>query len=273
MSFQSSLSGINVASERLDVIGVNVANAQTVGFKETSAKFADIIAGRTGSRQVGTGALSMTLNQHFAQGDIHTSGNEFDVAINGKGFFQVQEADGTLAYTRNGQFHTNKDNYLVTPEGDKVMGTNGPIQIDVVKYGNTVSISADGKIQASDGVTRGPDKVVPDPNNIGFGKTITVPGDLVYKDIAALQLHDFRNHDGMVAVGANKWKETNASGAHVLGAPGTSNFGLIQAGAVEQSNADLNTNLVNMIVAQREYQGNAQALKIQNEMDLNLIRR
>lgn len=272
MTFQSSLSGINAASQQLDVIGVNLANAQTVGFKESSAKFAEMVAGNISAGQLGSGALSVNLTQQFAQGDIQTSGNAFDIAINGKGYFQVLTPEGDLNYTRNGQFHVDKNNYLMTAEGDKVMGANGPIQIDATKYGHTLNINSNGVIQGSDGVTRGPDKTVPDPNNIGVGKTITVPGDLITQDIATLQLFDFRNNGGMVSVGGNKWVATNAAGAQTSGAPGTSNFGLVQAGAVEQSNADLNTNLVNMIVAQRDYQGNSQALKTQNDMDLNLIR-
>jgi len=260
MSFQSSLSGINASAEKLDVIGVNVANAQTVGFKETRTHFADLYISKTQSGQFGSGALSVVLEQQFGQGNLETSKNVLDMAINGKGFFQVMHPDGSLAYTRNGQFHVEGDKptdtvgFLKTPDGSKVIGANGPIQIDMAKYGGTLRISSDGKIQGSDGVTKGP------------------TGSLAYQDIATLQLHNFRNIDGLESLGDNQWGETSASGAKVSGTPGAGIFGLVESGAVEASNVDLNNNLVNMIVAQREYQGNSQALKIQNDMDLSLAK-
>lgn len=270
MSFQASLSGINAASQKLDVIGVNVANAQTVGFKETEAKFADLFVNKTQGMSLGSGALSVKLAQQFEQGNLQSSTNTLDVAISGQGFFQVQRPDGSLVYTRNGEFHTDKDQYLVTAEGDKVMGANGPIQIDMTKYGGSLRIGTDGVITGSDGVTRGPDKTVPDPLNLG--KTVTVAGDLVYQEIGRLELHNFRNISGLESLGDNLWGETGAAGARVSGQPGSGIFGLVEGGMTEASNADLNENLVNMIVAQREYQGNSQALKIQVDMDLSLAK-
>ncbi|MBS4098220.1 MAG: flagellar hook basal-body protein [Sulfuricella sp.] len=270
MSFQSSLSGIGAASEKLDVIGVNVANAQTVGFKETNVRFQDIYANKMEGGQFGSGSVSAVKTQAFTQGGLQQSDNALDMAINGKGFFQVMRSDGSLAYTRTGQFHVDKDKYLVTPEGDKVMGASGPIQIDSAKYGNTIRISSDGVIQASDGVTRGPSKEVPDP--VSIGKTITQQGDLVYQTIGAVQLHEFRNEDGLESLGDNLWGETSASGARIFGQPGSGVFGTVESGMTEASNVDLNENLVDMIVAQREYQGNAQALKIQVDMDTSLAK-
>lgn len=270
MSFQASLSGINAASQKLDVIGVNVANAQTVGFKEGEAKFADTFVNKTQGMFLGSGALSMRLAQRFEQGGLQSSVNTLDIAISGQGFFQVQRPDGSLAYTRNGEFHTDKDQYLVTVEGDKVMGANGPIQIDLTKYSGSLRISRDGVISGSDGVTRGPDKVVQDPLNLG--QTITVAGDLMYQEIGRLELHSFRNIGGLESLGGNLWGESNATGTRVSGKPGVGIFGLVEAGMTEASNADLNENLVNMIVAQREYQGNSQAMKIQLEMDLSLAK-
>ncbi len=270
MSFQSSLSGINAATQKLDVIGVNVANAQTVGFKETKANFADMFVNSSQGMTMGSGALSVKLAQQFQQGNLQSSTNVLDIAISGQGFFQVMRPDGSLAYSRNGEFHVDKDQYLVTVSGDKVMGVNGPIQIDMAKYGGTLRISPEGKIQGSDGVTRGPEKIVPDPLNLG--KTISTPGDYVYQDIATLQLHSFRNIGGLESLGDNLWGESRTTGAMVFGTPGSGIFGIVEAGMTEASNADLNENLVNMIVAQREYQGNSQAMKIQLEMDLSLAK-
>lgn len=254
MSFESSLSGINAASQKLDVIGVNVANAETVGFKGSTARFTDIFVNRAAAGQMGSGSNGVNVSRQFTQGDIKMSGNVLDIAIDGKGFFQVISPDGTLAYTRNGQFHVDKDSYLVTPEGDKLMGANGPIQIDMTKYGGTLSISPTGLIKGSDGVTR------------------DAAGNLENQTLATLELHTFRNVDGLFPIGDNKWDVSGAAGARVSGAPGTDIIGKVLGGAVEQSNADLNESLVNMIIAQREFQGNSQILKVQNEMDLSLAK-
>lgn len=254
MSFQSSLSGINAASQKLDVIGANVANAETVGFKETTARFADIYSNVSAAGQMGSGSLSVDMSQQFSQGGVKLSGNVLDVAINGKGFFQVMSPDGSLAYTRNGQFHTDKNMFLVTPEGDKVMGANGPIQIDMTKYGTSLRISPEGLIQGSDGVTK------------------DAAGNLAVQTLDTLQLHSFRNIDGLISAGDNKWDVSSTTGAQISGAPGSGILGVVQAGATEDSNADLSDNLVNMIVAQREFQGNSQILKVQNDMDLSLAK-
>lgn len=276
MSFQSSLSGINASATKLDVIGVNVANAQTVGFKESKAQFSDMYSNNIARNQLGGGAANVTLAQQFQQGNLESSTNPLDIAISGKGFFQVMRPDGALVYSRNGQFHVEGDNpedtvgYLKTMDGSKVMGANGPIQIDMTRYAGTLRISPEGVIQGSDGATRGPDRVVPDPDNVG--QTITVPGELTYQTLGALQLHTFRNIDGLENLGDNQWGETSESGARVSGAPGAGMLGIVQSGMTEASNTDLNENLVRMIVAQREYQGNSQALKIQVDMDLKLIR-
>lgn len=254
MSFQSSLSGLNSASQKLDVIGVNVANAETVGFKGSVAKFADIFVNKAAAGQMGSGAQDVEISQQFTQGDLKTTDNLLDVAINGKGFFQVMSPDGSLAYTRTGQFHVDKNHFLVTPDGDKVMGVNGPIQIDLEKYGGSVRISPNGLIQVNDGVTK------------------DAAGNLAYKTIGAFELHSFRNLDGLFSVGDNKWDVSSAAGAHVSGVPGTGIFGTVLSGTVEQSNSDLNDNLVNMIIAQREFQGNSQILKVQVDMDLSLAK-
>ncbi|MFA7240506.1 MAG: flagellar hook basal-body protein [Sulfuricellaceae bacterium] len=254
MSFQSSLSGISAASQKLDVIGANVANAETVGFKESTARFSDIFFSKTATGQAGSGAAGVNMSRQFTQGGVTMSGNVLDVAINGKGFFQVMSPDGSLAYTRNGQFHTDSNMFLVTPEGDKVMGANGPIQIDMTKYATSLRISPEGLIQGSDGVTK------------------DAAGNLALQTLDTLQLHSFRNIDGLIPVGDNKWDVSSVTGAQVSGAPGSGILGVVQAGATEDSNADLGENLVSMIVAQREFQGNSQILQIQKDMDLSLAK-
>ncbi|MDR0996803.1 MAG: flagellar hook-basal body complex protein, partial [Zoogloeaceae bacterium] len=122
MAFQQGLSGLNVYSKALDVISHNIANASTVGFKSSTAQFADVYAGSMGvssGSQIGIGATLMGVAQNFAQGNVSASSNSLDIAINGNGFFRLQPSanDQTAYYTRNGQFHLNKDGYIQNANG------------------------------------------------------------------------------------------------------------------------------------------------------------
>ena len=125
MSFQQALSGLNAASRSLDVIGHNIANANTVGMKSARAEFSEVYAsaaGGLGGTNVGLGVEVGTVSQQFAQGSINITGNELDVAINGGGFFQVKANDGSTAYTRSGNFKLDKEGSLITNNGAHLMG-------------------------------------------------------------------------------------------------------------------------------------------------------
>lgn len=125
MGFQQGLSGLNTASKSLDVIGNNVANASTVGFKVGQAQFADVFAASltgAGSSPVGLGSKLSTIVQQFTQGNITSTNNPMDVAINGNGFFLVTDPLGTPFYTRNGQFQVNKEGEVITSMGMKLQG-------------------------------------------------------------------------------------------------------------------------------------------------------
>jgi flagellar hook protein FlgE len=125
MSFQQGLSGLNAASKNLDVIGHNIANANTTGFKASRAEFAEMVAsaiGSSGGTNAGIGVETANVAQQFTQGNLTITGNSLDVAINGNGFFTVTQPDGTLAYTRAGNFKLDKEGNMVTNDNDKVMG-------------------------------------------------------------------------------------------------------------------------------------------------------
>ena len=125
MSFQSALSGLNASSRSLDVIGNNIANANTVGMKSSRTEFSDLVASSLGVNGGGGGGIGVavaTVSQHFSQGNISITGNDLDVAINGSGFFQVQLPDKSLAYTRDGEFKLDKSGNVITNSGAKVMG-------------------------------------------------------------------------------------------------------------------------------------------------------
>jgi flagellar hook protein FlgE len=124
MSFQQGLSGLKGASSSLDVISNNIANSSTVGFKSSTAHFADIFASslQGGSGTIGLGVTLSAVQQDFSSGDIETTGNTLDLAIEGTGFYCVS-ANGTLAYTRNGQFHLDANGYIVNDQGAVLTGT------------------------------------------------------------------------------------------------------------------------------------------------------
>ena len=124
MSFQQGLSGLNAASKTLEVIGNNVSNANTVGFKQSRAEFADVFANSltgSGTSQIGIGTKIATVAQQFTQGNITGTSNPLDIAINGGGFFRMSN-DGAITYTRNGQFQMDKAGYIVNSDGNRLTG-------------------------------------------------------------------------------------------------------------------------------------------------------
>jgi flagellar hook protein FlgE len=124
MSFQQGLSGLNAASKSLDVIGNNVANANTVGFKMSEAEFADVFANSlngSGGTQVGIGTTVRAISQEFSQGNITVTNNPLDIAINGKGFYRLSN-NGAITYSRNGQFQLDKDGYIINSEKARLTG-------------------------------------------------------------------------------------------------------------------------------------------------------
>lgn len=124
MAFQQGLSGLNASSKALDAISNNVSNASTVGFKTSEAHFADVFASSlagAGAAQIGIGTNLAAVQQQFTQGNITTTNNPLDIAINGAGFFQVSNS-GTVSYSRNGQFHVDKDYFIVNDQGYRLQG-------------------------------------------------------------------------------------------------------------------------------------------------------
>jgi flagellar hook protein FlgE len=125
MGFQQGLSGLNGSSQSLDVIGNNIANSSTYGFKASRAEFADVYAGAlsgAGSNPVGIGTTVQAVSQQFTQGNISTTDNPMDLAINGGGFFQVSDGKNPTNYTRNGQFKLDQNGYIVNNNGLKLLG-------------------------------------------------------------------------------------------------------------------------------------------------------
>jgi flagellar hook protein FlgE len=399
MSFQTGLSGLNTASRNLDVIGNNIANANTVGMKSSRAEFADLVAsslGVGGGSAAGIGTSVATVSQQFSQGNINITGSDLDVAINGGGFFQLQQPDGSPAYTRNGAFKLDKLGNVITNSGANLMGyptdtagaptstTIEPLQLPTsapIGAQQTTTIAAEFNLDArapilpvvspiattygtsltaydSQGValpvslyfskvtptTAGTDEwavydspagatigslvfdasgaltsstagtltltpaapsiVPPFPVTVDFSQVTQygagfavsnltqdgyAPGELVSLKIGEdgvitarysngetqaagqVALADFRNVQGLAPTGGGNWSETFASGQPVQGSPGQGKFGVLRAGALEESNVDLTAELVNMMTAQRAYQANAQTIKTQDQVLSTLV--
>lgn len=415
MAFSTGLSGLNAASKDLDVVGNNVANAATVGFKQGQAEFADIYANSlfgAGNNTVGIGTRVSTIAQQFTQGDITVTNRQLDLAISGNGFFRVSN-NGTIAYTRNGQFQLDKSGYIVDANGDRLTGylagpngivssvspvdlqvpqgdlaptatsaitgqfnldsrtsaittpfsmsdtnsyTNGTslkvydslgnshdVNLYFVNSGTDASGNATWKVYGStDGTTQlgtGPIATLTFNSSGSLtnttdstGATVTGPltlptitygngssnasisldltGTTQYgnsytantltqngytsgrltgfsfsadgmivgtytngqsQTLGQVALANFNNVQGLIPQGNNLWGESAASGIPIVGVPGGTNLGKLQAGAVEASNVDLTAELVHMITAQRNYQANAQTIKTEDQLMQTMV--
>ena len=410
MGFGQGLSGLKGAAQKLDVIGNNIANSGTVGFKSSSVSFADVYA----SSRVGLGTQVASVNQNFNVGTISSTGGQFDMAIDGAtGLFRVEDSNGNVLYTRNGEFKANKEGYIVNAQGQFLTGFIGGattatrIQVPSGNIAPQATNTIDVKVNLNSSekpITRGaapgiefsatdpdtyhhslpitvydsqgnphqmtqyftktdanewevkyvmpgpdtstPPKMVPkvvgthtisftaagvleppatpislpnvlnvaglDPNpqaleqlNIAmnYNGSTQFSGDFAYnfnqngyptgdyssmsigpdgaivaaytngetQQMGSLVLANFNNLQGLQPVGGNAWRETSESGQPILGTPGTNGMAMIKGQALEESNVDMGTELVNMIITQRTYQANAQTITTQSEMMQTLM--
>jgi flagellar hook protein FlgE len=260
-SLTSGVSGLDSFQEQMDVIGNNIANLNTTGFKAGVVDFADAfsntIAGAgtsTPALQVGTGVDIDAINSNWNQGAITSTGVPSNLAISGNGFFEVVDPVTAAKYlTQDGTFSVNPSGYLVTANGDYVQGyvgsstTLGNIQVttDPTKTGISMSsytIDSEGHVNVtqSDGTTYVSGQVL--LQNVQDPQMLTNEGDNLYSNFEA--------------AGANA----------ALGAPGTSGLGTIQSGALEASNVDLSTEMANLITAQRAFEASSKIITTSNEM-------
>lgn len=243
--------GLDAQQTRMAVVSNNLANVSTSGFKKGRAVFEDLlyqnvrqVGGSTSQDtmapsglSLGTGVRVVATEKLYTQGNLSQTGNALDLAIQGRGFFQVMLPDGTLAYTRDGSFQVNADGELVTSSGYRVQpGINIP----------------DG----AQSITIGTDGVV----------TVQVAGQAVPTQVGTLQLSDFINPAGLQARGENLLLESAASGAAQAGTPGLDGLGSLAQGSLESSNVNVVEELVNMIETQRAYEMNSKAIKTTDQM-------
>ncbi len=255
MSFFTSLSGLRNAETDLRVIAHNIANAETNGFKRSSAQFADLVA--TGSstdprRTAGIGATVAAITQDFALGPLEQTGRSLDLAINGGGFFVVSDPiSGETSFTRNGQVQISATGALEDTLGAAVQA------FPVDAAGNpTAAVPADVAIPLVNGA--GSELANVTINNRGLITAAFADGST--EPVGMVALANFPAPNGLRAIGQNRWQATGDSGAPGFGNPGIGNYGSILSGALERSNVDLAEEMVALLTAQRNFQANARAI-------------
>jgi flagellar basal-body rod protein FlgG len=235
----------------LDTIANNLANSSTTGFRQLRMEFQDMVyqnmvtpgAAQSQSTvsaglQIGLGTKPVATEVINTEGPLNETDNQYDVAISGSGFFQVQMPDGSIAYTRAGQFHLNSQGTIVTTDGDPLIPT--------------ITIPTNNK-----GVTITPSGVV----------NATISGQKDPSQLGQIQLATFPNPGGLESMGSNLLQATLSSGDPVLGNPGgTEGLGTLQQNYLENSNVDVVTMFVQMVLAQRAYESNSKVIKAADDM-------
>jgi len=243
--------GLDAQQTRMSVISNNLANVNTTGFKRDRAVFEDLLyqnvrqAGAQSSQdtqlpsglQVGTGVRVVATEKLHTQGNITMTENPMDMAIQGRGFFEILMPDGSLAYTRDGSFQIDSQGQMVTANGFVLQPG-----ITIPENTTSLTIGLDGTVSA------------------------VVSGATNPTQLGQVQLVDFVNPVGLHPKGANLFGETAASGAAQQGVPGLNGLGTLTQGSVETSNVNGVEELVNMIETQRAYEINSKAISTTDSM-------
>jgi flagellar basal-body rod protein FlgG len=246
-----SQTGLSAQDKQLSALSNNLSNVATNGFKRDRVVFEDLLyqiyrqpGGNStqdtllpSGMQMGTGVRTVGSQKMFTQGALQNTEETLDVAINGRGFFQIQMPDGTMSYTRDGQFQMSSEGQLVTTNGLIVApGISIPINA------STVTIGTDGTV------------------------TAVIAGETASTQVGNLTLVDFANPAGLQAMGGNLFRETIASGSPQESAPGQNGLGMVEQGMLENSNVDVVEELVNMITTQRAYEMNSRVISTADQM-------
>jgi flagellar hook protein FlgE len=251
----------------MDIIGNNIANANTTGFKSSSANFSEsfLQASRSATPNepiglaVGLGAQANSSETNFTQGVFQTTNVPTDMGINGNGFFALQAVDGTSFVTRNGTFVEDSQGYIRTPDGNYLMGVMGTTQPTSPSTGFPPD-----KVQIPSTVTSGSPVAGFAIDSTG---TITVTGQDGSSETAGyITLQNYNNPNGLSEVGKGLYSYQVAAGANQYYEGATSGIGTIQTGVLEASNVDLSTEFANMIIAQRGFEASARVITVSDNM-------
>ena len=247
----SAASGMEALQLNIDNIANNLANVNTTGFKQRRTQFQDLLyqnlvaPGSNASTstevptglQVGLGTRAVSNEIIFLQGDFVQTGNDLDLVIEGKGFFQVRLPDGNIAYTRGGAFHLDRDGRLVTSNGDPLEP-----QVSIPREATKVSIGADGTV------------------------SVKLPGQMDSQQVGRLELATFVNPAGLDSIGKNLFMPSTASGDAITGSPGEEGVGTLLQGYLEQSNVNVVKEMINLIVSQRAYESSSRVVRAADQM-------
>jgi flagellar basal-body rod protein FlgG len=248
----TAASGMTAQQINLDNIANNLANSSTSGFYGRRLQFSDLVyqnivmPGAAATQQttvaaglqIGLGTMPRASEVVQTQGNFSSTGNPLDLAIQGLGFFQVTQPDGTIAYTRAGSFHLDAQGNIVTADGNPLQPS-----ITIPANATTITVGSDGTV------------------------SVTEAGQTAAQQVGSIQLAMFPNPGGLNSVGNNLFLATTASGDPIVGAPGASEgLGTLQQGMLEQSNVDIVSEFVQLIVAQRAYESNSKVVTSADQM-------
>ncbi|MGA2421745.1 MAG: flagellar basal-body rod protein FlgG [Candidatus Acidiferrum sp.] len=248
----TAASGMQTQELNLDNVANNLANASTAGFRRRRLQFQDLVyqnliaPGAAATQQttypsglqIGLGARTASSEIIQQQGVLNETDNPLDLTIEGQGFFQIQLPTGELAYTRSGEFHMDSTGIVVDAQGNQLQPA-----ITIPPSATNVTIGSDGSV------------------------SVTLPNQTQAQTVGTIQLTTFANPGGLSSVGNNYFLETTASGNPIVGTPGgAEGLGTIQQGYLENSNVDVVTEFINMIMAQRSYEANSRVVKAADEM-------
>ena len=255
-----SIAATGMAAQQLnvDVIANNMANINTTGFKRARAEFTDLLyqAERQGGvsnrgrdaivpegAQVGMGVRTAAVRNLHLQGTLTQTGNQLDLALTGRGWFQITSPDGSSVYTRAGPFNTNAQGQIVTLDGYPLVP------------GMTVPANSTGITVSESGVV-----------------SATIPGQAAPQQIGQITLANFANDVGLNPIGGNLFQATPASGDPVTGVPAEGGFASIKQGYLETSNVDPVAEISNLISAQRAYEMNSKVVSAADEMEQTITK-
>ncbi|MFQ5784696.1 MAG: flagellar basal-body rod protein FlgG [Alphaproteobacteria bacterium] len=251
-SLSIAATGMLAQQTNIDVIANNIANLNTTGFKRQRPEFQDLLyqnLRRVGSAssdagtivpsgvQLGVGVKSASVYRITAQGNLISTSNTLDLAIQGKGFFHIQLPNGDDAYTRAGTFQLSAQGQIVTQDGFVVAPS-----ITIPSGATDVSINENGEVE------------------------VKLDGQVAPQNVGQIELATFPNEPGLEAIGDNLLLETPASGTATTGTPGATGFGTLQQGFLEISNVDAVSEITNMIQAQRAYELNSKVITTADQM-------
>jgi flagellar basal-body rod protein FlgG len=250
-ALQVARTGLDAQSERMRIIANNLANVNTTGFQRDRAEFATLAyqtvtaagAHSSGENQyatglnLGTGVRMTGTGRITTQGALSTTSNPLDLAIEGQGYFQVQRPDGTIGYSRAGNFHLSSEGKIVTSDGLPLQP-----EIQIPDGAQSVTIGTDGTV------------------------SVTLAGTPEASDVGKIEISRFINPAGLQALGNNLYGETASSGSAQTGPAGLEGRGSIRQGALEGSNVNVVEELVDMIETQRAYEVNSKMVQATDEM-------